>query len=81
MKNSGSAPQWSRPAIRLLAMWDEREYHCSVTKRVSPKTFELSRLSGEDVQLEWRLNLTSGKILSGLTPLEVFAGRRVVRII
>ncbi len=68
------------PDIRQVATGHGREHQC-LLRRVWPKKLGLSKLSDEDIRLEiFRLNMTPRKISSGLTPLEVFTGRRVALI-
>jgi len=50
-------------------------------RRIWPKKFDFATLSEQDIQNGlFVLNLTPRKVLNGLTPLEVFTGRRVALI-
>jgi len=50
-------------------------------RRFWPKKFDMATLTDEDIEGRiLLLNLTPRKVLGGLTPLEVFTGRRVALI-
>ncbi|EDP99107.1 IS30 family transposase [Shewanella benthica] len=50
-------------------------------RRFWPKKFDMARLTEEEIENRiLQLNLTPRKILGGLTPLEVFTGKRVALI-